>query len=111
METDSILIDLPVSGNSSNPDTVQTIIEGLEESEYEFDIVAIDPDGNRSVRSIVTGSAFGDNYEKSLLNRWIRALVVSPIDTTLAITWFAADSRDRKSAVSGKGVSLRVDRD
>src|SRR3546814_16071083 len=34
METDSILIDLPVSGNSSNPDTVQTKIEGLEESEY-----------------------------------------------------------------------------
>src|SRR3546814_6682901 len=97
MNTYSILINLPVSGIDNNQYTLHPIIDAPEESEYEFDIVAIDPDGNRSVRSIVTGSAFGDNYEKSLLNRGIRALVVSPIDTTLAITWFAADSRDRKS--------------
>ncbi|MEC3881655.1 DUF4998 domain-containing protein [Parapedobacter sp. 10938] len=92
--TDSIRVEVPMNGSEDGVDTVEAWIEGLEEVEYEFDVVSFDEDGNQSVKSSVAGRVYGDNYAGTLLNRGIQSIQVSPLESTAQISWFAADSTD-----------------
>jgi len=92
--TDSVRIEAPASTNGDGRDTVKAFVGGLEEADYEFEIIAYDEDGNQSVKSAVAGKVYGDNYAGTLLNRGIQSILVSPLEGTAQISWYTADSTD-----------------
>lgn len=50
-------------------DSVSIIIDNLKEKSYIFKVYNVDKYGNRSIKKQVIGTAYGKNYEKTLLNR------------------------------------------
>lgn len=75
---------------TSQVDTVKHIIEGIDEGEYQFDIYLYDDDGNSSIRSSVRGVVYGEDYERSLLNRTFTYM--SRENEDLIIEWMATES-------------------
>lgn len=75
---------------TSQVDTVKHIIENINEGEYQFDIYLFDDDGNSSIRSSIRGVVYGEDYEKSLLNRTFTS--ASRENEDLIIEWMAAES-------------------
>src|SRR5690606_30464708 len=49
-------------------DTVQTIIEGLNQGFHSFEVFTMDDEGNRSISVFASGMVYGENYEQSLPN-------------------------------------------
>lgn len=90
--TDSVLVDVAGSANPNEGDTIRTLIDGLAENNYEFSIVAIDDDNNRSVPVPLAGSVLGNNYRSTLLPRGIRSVRVSPVDNRVSVQWYDTDS-------------------
>lgn len=64
--SDSIVV--PVE-RTEGVDTLHTYIEGLEEGTYNFQIVTLDEQGNRSIPVYANGQVFGQRYQASLRNR------------------------------------------
>ncbi|HWK56708.1 MAG TPA: DUF4998 domain-containing protein [Parapedobacter sp.] len=62
---DSMIVDLKNPPN----DTVDVLINNLPEGSYLFEIYVYDDLGNRSVKTEVNASSYGDDYERSLLVR------------------------------------------
>lgn len=75
----------------SGIDTIQTIIEGLEQGYHSFEVFTMDNEGNRSIPEYISGMVYGDNYEKSLPNRDTDA-VQYKIGGNTFINWLIADS-------------------
>lgn len=50
---------------------LKTIIPGLKEQSYNFEIVSFDKSGNSSLEVIKSGKAYGATYESELLNRGV----------------------------------------
>lgn len=92
--TDSIRVEIPANVDEGGVDTVRALIEGLEEVEYEFEVISFDEDGNQSIKSSVAGKVYGVNYTETLLNRGIQSIQVSPLESTAEISWYGADSTD-----------------
>lgn len=63
---DSIAVEIK---KTSSVDTVKVMLNDLDESSYVFEIIAYDDQGHASMVTEVVGSAYGDDYEKSLLLR------------------------------------------
>ncbi len=83
---DSLWVNTP---STHIPDTITTIIEDIEESDYEFSIVSYDLDNNKSIKSLFSGAVYGSNYEKTLLNRGIQDAKTFVNSNTTEITWYA----------------------
>lgn len=71
--TDSIEVEIPPT-----EDTVNVLIEGLEERTYAFVIRTYDHAGNISVPVEVLGKVYGENYQSSLLNRVVLSSIMVP---------------------------------
>jgi len=65
-----------------------TIIEGLEEGSYQFDVYTFDYEGNNSVKTSASGSVYGEVYNQSLLNRKTKSAVQAGQDAL--INWYGA---------------------
>lgn len=110
-DRDSILF----SYNQENDvDTLSHILEGLEEKSYSFNIYTKDDEGNRSIKVTAYGTAYGDLYETSLLERAYKEVLLS--DTGLVINWLPADELERGSLLifknfSGEDILVQVPAD
>ncbi len=71
--TDSVEVDI-----QSSADTVNVLIEGLEERTYAFVIRTYDHAGNTSVPVEVLGRVYGARYQSSLLNRVVLSSIMVP---------------------------------
>lgn len=81
-------VEVPVlTHNISGPDTVFTIINGLEQGNYNFQANTFDSSGNKSIVAYGTGIVYGANYLGSLSNRSIKSLTQSPDGLSIIIAW------------------------
>lgn len=93
-------------------DTISIDIENLGESTYTFYIKTFDHQGNVSIPSEISGTAYGDNYVMTTTNRTI-ASALRDADRKGIITWNAktadlAFSEVRYTTSSGEKKILRV---
>lgn len=82
-----------ISGNvvkTDQVDTVRLLFNDMEENYFQFDIYMFDKAGNSSIRSSQIGRVFGENYERSLLNRTYSSLVRK--GENLIVEWMAGES-------------------
>ncbi len=79
-------------------DTVDIMIENLEEKSYEFDIYTSDGEGHRSIKVAVFGTAYGERYQKSLYQRTINTFSMAGEDT-VSIQWLPPDDLETKTEV------------
>ncbi|HAZ02059.1 MAG: hypothetical protein A2W90_09140 [Bacteroidetes bacterium GWF2_42_66] len=84
---DSTLV--PIT-RTSGIDTVNVILENLQELPYTFNVVTLDSKGNRSINTEIIGTVYGDIYRKRLLNRAINGFAYSETNM-LTIKWVTAD--------------------
>lgn len=59
------------SKSSDNTDFLELVIENLEERAYEFEVYSKDSDGNKSVRVLTYGTAYGEVYRSNLTARFV----------------------------------------
>jgi hypothetical protein len=86
-ELDSVQV--PASHTDAySVDTVRTVINGLDETNYTFRIVSQDAYGNKSLVVEADEMAYGELYEAGLYNRQIKSKTVS--NDGVEITWFDA---------------------
>jgi len=81
---DSVTIPVQRSGGV---DTIETIIDGLEENTYAFTIYTYDDQGHSSVPSSILGEVYGERYVSNLINRQI--VGGNFIDGTIVLDWGA----------------------
>lgn len=104
---DSLRVDL-----NNQKDTIVVDIEGLNESTYTFYVVTFDRNGNASIPSEVSGTAYGDNFLMGATDRTI-ASSLRDNDRVGTITWNnkTADlvySEVRYTTSSGETKTVRV---
>lgn len=75
---------------SSGIDTINIVLNNLLELPYTFNIVTTDALKNRSVKTEIVGTVYGNIYRGRLLNRAIRDLVYSET-TGLNVKWVTPD--------------------
>ncbi|MCH7400987.1 DUF4998 domain-containing protein [Belliella kenyensis] len=77
-------IQIPVN-RTQGVDTLSYLIEGLEENNYNFEVITLDKDGNKSISSFISGTVYGDRYKESLNNRPINIaeLYAGDLNTTI----------------------------
>lgn len=63
--SDSMDVAIDAAGR---PDTVKTIVSGLEEKPYTFEVFTFNKQGNRSIGVSASGRSLGERYEEALLN-------------------------------------------
>jgi hypothetical protein len=68
-------------------DSIEVLLNGLEEKSYSFNIYTMDNFGHRSLTYTQFGSTYGATYGASLQNRRIKAISLS--ETAGSIEWFA----------------------
>lgn len=90
--SDSLVVPFE-NRNTTGSDTVNVVINDLEEGTYSFLVYTFDDRGNRSVVSNVVGRVYGPSYKKSLLTRIIKN--TSFEDDILQVLW--GDPADQTS--------------
>jgi hypothetical protein len=68
-------------------DSVEFMINNLEEKSYIFKIYTIDSNGNRSIKEQVTGSSYDAKYISGLTNRSIVSIVGGGTIDSVTIAW------------------------
>lgn len=102
---DSLRIDLR-DPQINIQDTIRVKIEGLEETDYTFDIYTIDRIGNRSIPSEVLVSPKGSRYLNSLDSRNVISAVVSEINEAGVVNWNEKVKSSPYSEIRYKNSSL-----
>ena len=80
-------LSVPVSFNSSY-DSISVVLENLEEKSYTFEVRLVDNFGHSSLTVTDFGTAYGNNYQASLMGRRIKD--VSLTDKGATIGWYSA---------------------
>lgn len=83
-------LEVPIT-KTAGIDTINVIIDNLQERIYTFEIITYDDKGNSSVATIGNGESFGDNYKNSRLPRLIMSALYSEVTDTLEIIWGPVD--------------------
>ncbi|HTN36501.1 MAG TPA: DUF4998 domain-containing protein, partial [Arachidicoccus sp.] len=80
-------LNIPVH-KTEKTDTINVIIDHLEEGLYSFYIYTYDDKGHSSVRAEVTGTVYGDNFANSIFNRSIDSAEYHTLTKDVYIKWF-----------------------
>lgn len=68
-------------------DSVEIMLDGLEEKSYLFKVYNLDSEGNRSIKIQATGTTYGDIYQSSLINRPVKSILGGNLVDSVAISW------------------------
>lgn len=82
---DSIKLDVTPS---THMDTIEYVLNNMEEKSYTFNVTTTDLYGHKSLATAGFGTAYGDLYRAQLNQRRIRDVVI--INDTAYIDWFTA---------------------
>jgi hypothetical protein len=75
-------------------DPVDVWIEPLEEGPVYFELVTLDENmQNKSVPYSVDGTAYGDMFRSTMMNRNLRSIIRDYYDNNVTIGWYNADTR------------------
>ncbi|GEM_PF-957054 len=94
--TDSLITEY--TRKNRDIDTVEILIENLEEQSYMFDIFTTDGKGHRSVRVQAFGTAYGERYREALYPRTVKTYYIASTDT-LGLRFLPAEELERHSEV------------
>jgi len=89
--------------HTTGKDTVNVIVPGLIEGNYNFTVFTFDEEGHRSVACYASGVAYGDSYVSSLTNRTLRGIKQSEDGTKIDLIWGGAAEGDLGTEVSYTG--------
>ena len=78
--------EIPIK-KTPNVDTIETIIDGLAEGVYSFEVYSLHKDGAMSVKEEKIGVVYGENYIKSLNNRFLSESRYNDSSNTLTLNW------------------------
>lgn len=81
---DSLIIPLKLN---TGRDSIEAVINGLEEKAYAFNIYSMDNFGHRSLMYTQFGTTFGDGYAATVQNRRLKKVSLS--ETAGILEWFA----------------------
>lgn len=81
-------------------DSVEFMINNLEEKSYLFKIYTVDKNGNRSVKEQVTGSSYDSKYAAGLTNRSIISIEGGGTIDSVTINWGTAPEGNTKVELS-----------
>lgn len=70
--------EFPIVRQSAG-ETVEFMLDNLEEGQYDFSLITYDAKGNESIPMEVSAYAYGEQYQEGLINRIIRAKYISAI--------------------------------
>ena len=90
---DSLVVDTP-----QDVDTIDVMINGLEEMHYSFYIITYDKDGHPSIKTEVLGQVYGEKYRSYLLTRPVISSEIND-QGKIVINWGDADSLNGAFAV------------
>jgi|GEM_PF-879197 F5/8 type C domain. len=71
-------------------DTARLMIEELQEGNYNFEIITLDAEDNRSISTYATGQVFGDSYVSTLNNRVLRGASLTDDGSKVILRWSSA---------------------
>lgn len=83
-------VDVTVQ-RTNGVDTIRTILDGMTEGPYIFEVYTYNAQGDRSVKQEVNGDVYGDFYESNLINRILKSAVITNGNTKLQ--WDEPDPR------------------
>ena len=86
---DSAMVDII---RKQGVDTVNVIINQLQETSYTFEVFTYDKEGNQSVPAAITGKVYGPKYHSTLLNRAVQNVNYSGDNKLLTISWGTPDT-------------------
>jgi hypothetical protein len=75
---------------TNGKDVVNMLINNLNQGTYNFSVYSYTSDNARSVVKNVSGMVYGENYLKTLSNRTIKLMVLSPDGNKVIIDWNGA---------------------
>lgn len=71
-------------------DSVEVIIDNLDEKSYIFKVYTMDKYGNRSIKEQKTGSSYAENYRMALTNRSLLGIEGGGTTDSIIISWGTA---------------------
>ncbi|RKO70976.1 hypothetical protein D7322_15000 [Sphingobacterium puteale] len=75
---------------TTGKDVVDFMFNNLTQGAYSFEVYTYTANNARSIVKKVTGTAYGDNYQRALSNRTVKSIGFSPDGNKLIINWNAA---------------------
>ncbi len=104
----------PFQKSSEEIDSIELIVDGLQEKLHTFNVYTRDAQGNESIKVLALVSAFGEGYRSNLVPRRIQSMVHDGTNGT--INWTKADDFERGSQVKyinneNQEVIVDVDKD
>lgn len=79
-----------IINRSSQVDTINYLLNNLDEGMYSFEVFTFDDLNNRSVAAYVNGRVYGANYESTLLNRELNKAQLHP-NGSMEIHWSSVE--------------------
>jgi hypothetical protein len=95
----------PYAKSNNSTDKLELIVDNLEEGSYQFDVYSKDANGNKSVKMITFGIAYGDNYRANLEPRAINKFLFTTIDNTAKVNFSISDELTRGTEVKYTNLS------
>ncbi|WP_157986747.1 DUF4998 domain-containing protein [Chitinophaga alhagiae] len=83
-------VTIPVQ-RSAGIDTINVVLDNLEENVFTFDVYTYDNAGHSSVKEEIIGTVYGNNYLASLYNRPVRKTAYLSGTKEAEITWFGVN--------------------
>lgn len=78
----------------SGATVIRRLLENMDENTYTFKIRTYDAEGNVSVPVEVTGTVYGETYERSLANRPAKSVLYDVDEGNLVIEWSNVDATE-----------------
>ncbi|WP_343561316.1 DUF4998 domain-containing protein [Sphingobacterium sp.] len=75
---------------TTGKDVVDFMFNNLTQGAYSFEVYTYTANNARSIVKKVTGTAYGDNYQRALSNRTVKSIGFSPDGNKLIVDWNAA---------------------
>lgn len=82
-------LSVPVK-KTGKVDTIQVVVNNLNEGLYSFQVYTYDNEGHSSVKSEIAGVSYGDNYANSIFNRSLKSAKKAPNGKDIWLEWFGA---------------------
>ncbi|WP_353125200.1 DUF4998 domain-containing protein [Parapedobacter pyrenivorans] len=96
---------------SGQADTVRLLIDQLAEGNYNFEIITLDAENNRSISTFASGQVFGENYVSTLNNRVLRGASLTDDGSKVILQWSSPSSGEiglHVEYLDSHGVTQRI---
>lgn len=87
---DSLIKTVSIAETNNDTIYVNTIIDNLDEGQFDFEVYSLDVLGNRSIKSDIFVTTYGSKYEKQLKPKRIESINI--FDDFIEVKWYSTDT-------------------